>query len=404
MSFEGWKEYSFSEFVEINPPIKLDYSKEYSFVEMKDLNENLKFAYPSQKRKLTGGARFKEYDTLFARITPCLENGKICQVKNLDDGLGFGSTEFLVFRGIKGISDTEFVFYLSRSEMVRNFAEQNLLGTSGRQRVNKEAFNNLILRLPPLETQRRIAEILSALDEKIELNRQTNATLEAMAQAIFDEWFVRFNFPGDDGERVESELGPIPRGWKIGPILELADLLSGGTPSTSNKEYWDGDIDWVSAKDVSNSKGSFIIRTERKISKKGIENSNTKILPTLTTIITARGTVGNYCILSKPMAMNQTNYGLKAKRNSEDYYIFYCLANLITQLQQASYGTIFDTITTNTFKASKLVIPPYKIIKRFNDLVEPIMMKTLDHLQQSITLAQIRDALLPKLMNGEIEV
>ena len=110
MSSSEWRNYIFSDFVTINPAVKLDSSKEYSFVEMKDLNERSKFAYPSAKRKLSGGSRFQNDDTLFARITPCLENGKICQVKNLDGNVGFGSTEFFVFRGKEGISDNDNVF------------------------------------------------------------------------------------------------------------------------------------------------------------------------------------------------------------------------------------------------------------------------------------------------------
>ncbi|MFV0390088.1 MAG: restriction endonuclease subunit S, partial [Pyrinomonadaceae bacterium] len=156
------------------------------------MNESQEFAVPSAKSTLTGGARFENRDTLFSRITPCLENGKICQVKNLENGKGFGSTEFLVFRGKENVSINDFVYYLSRFNEVRSFAEKNMSGTSGRQRVNKDAFANLELELPPIEEQKEIAEILSSLDDKIELNWQMNATLEAMARAMFKAWFVDF--------------------------------------------------------------------------------------------------------------------------------------------------------------------------------------------------------------------
>lgn len=260
------------------------------------------------------------------------------------------------------------------------------------------------INLPPLPTQRRITAILSVLDDKIELNRQINATLEAIAQTIFKEWFVNFRFPGATGHMQDSELGPIPIGWRVDSILSIADLLSGGTPSTSISDYWNGDIKWVSAKDVINSQGTYLIDTERKITVEGIENSNTKILPEGTTIVTARGTVGSYCLLSEPMTMNQTNYGLKAKMNGFDFFIFFTLANLVAQLKQASYGTIFDTITTITFEKSKIIIPPEEIMHEFNNICDPIMNHMLINLQQIATLAKIRDALLPKLMNGEIEV
>jgi len=144
-----WKEYKFSDFVEINPTVPMKGTDMYSFVEMKDLQDGNKFCFPSAERKLSSGARFKEGDTLFARITPCLENGKICQVKGLKNGIGFGSTEFLVFRGKESVSDNDFVFYLSRWDEVRGYAESRFEGTSGRQRVPKNCFDNLYLILPP---------------------------------------------------------------------------------------------------------------------------------------------------------------------------------------------------------------------------------------------------------------
>lgn len=180
------------------------------------------------------------------RITPCLENGKICQVKELKNGVGFGSTEFLVFRGKENLSDTNFVFYLARYPIVRSFAEQNLVGTSGRQRVSKEAFDKIKLPLPPLTSQKAIAEILSSLDDKIELNNQINENLEALAQAIFKRWFVDFEFPDENGnpykssggKMIESELGEIPVGWQIGQIYEIANVVYGAPFKSSlfNKE------------------------------------------------------------------------------------------------------------------------------------------------------------------------
>ena len=204
------KKYFFSDFVTINPVVMLKAGTEYSFIEMKDLNDGNRFAYPSRQRKLTGGARFEEGDTLFARITPCLENGKICQAKDLKKGKGFGSTEFLVFRGKQNISQSNFVYYLSRWDEVRRFAELNMVGTSGRQRVPKDVFENLELELPSLPTQSRIASILSAFDDKIELNRRMNQTLEQMAQALFNHYFV---------DNIDPDN--LPEGWRWGSLNEI---------------------------------------------------------------------------------------------------------------------------------------------------------------------------------------
>ncbi|HBX51691.1 MAG: hypothetical protein A2275_17050 [Bacteroidetes bacterium RIFOXYA12_FULL_35_11] len=211
---DSWSTYNFLDFVDVNPTVSLKSGCSYSFVEMKDLSNDKKFVCPSTMRKLTGGARFQEKDTLFARITPCLENGKICQVKSLQNNIGFGSTEFLVFRGKENISDSDFVFYLSRYPIVRKFAEQNMIGTSGRQRVAKDAFANLELELPSLPIQQRIASILGVLDDKIENNLAMNHTLEQMAMAYFNEYCT-------------SKNGELPDDWiemKVGDLVETVSL------------------------------------------------------------------------------------------------------------------------------------------------------------------------------------
>jgi type I restriction enzyme, S subunit len=299
--------------------------------------------------------------------------------------------------------DKHFVYWLLRTKLYQVFIVNTASGTTVKH-TSPSRIKEFEFEAPDLLTQRRIASILSALDDKIEINRQTNATLEAIAQGIFKEWFVDFNFPGATGELVESEVGMIPPGWQVGSILEIADLLSGGTPNSQVAEYWDGEIQWVSAKDVSNSRRTFILDTERKITGIGIANSNTKILPKLTTIITARGTVGNYCILAKPMAMNQTNYGLKAKVNNADYFLLFSVGNLIGHLKQAAYGTIFDTITTKTFEQSRMIIPPTLLTQKFDLHIAPIMQSVLNTLEESTILTELRNTLLQKLMFGEIEI
>jgi len=250
--------------------------------------------------------------------------------------------------------------------------------------VSKSRFSEISVLLPPLPEQRNIAAVLGALDDKIELNRRMNRTLEAMAQAVFREMM----------KDVEKE----------GSILEFADLLSGGTPSTAEESYWNGDIEWVSAKDVSSADGVFLLDTEKKITQAGIDHSSTKLLPAKTTIVTARGTVGAHCMLGKPMTMNQTNYGLKAKEGIGDYFVYFALSEMVEQLKQQSYGTIFDTITTKTFHSVLCPRPSLGVIQQFEERVTPLMDAILNNLKQSRTLAALRDALLPKLLRGEVRV
>ena len=328
--------------------------------------------------------------------------GRVCWVP---DPVNFCIAQDMVsIRAKKDLVYPKYLFALLRSSTTQKMIENLHVGTLI-PHFKKGDFDKLLLPVPvEYEVQKRIGDLYFVLSEKIELNRQTNATLEAIAQAIFKKWFVDFNFPGATGEMVESELGMIPFGWRVGNFLEIADLLSGGTPKTQVSEYWDGSTKWVSAKDVSNAQGTFVLDTERKITQSGVRNSSAKVLPELTTIVTARGSVGNYCILAEPMAMNQTNYGLKSKMSAADYFVFFSLANLVAHLLQVAYGTIFDTVTTKTFEQSKVIIPPNSVIRNFDKQVVPIMGQILNNLQESANIADIRDTLLPKLMNGEIMV
>lgn len=256
---------------------------------------------------------------------------------------------------------------------------------------------------PPLPIQQRIAEILGALDDKIECNRRINETLEKMAMALYKHWFVDFG-PFRDGEFEETELGMVPKGWKVSPILDHCTLLSGGTPKTSVPEYWDGNIHWVTAKDLSQNGHTFIINTERKITPLGVEKSATKLLPMYTTVISARGSVGKFAILGSEMAMNQTCYGLKGESEASYSWVYLMVASLIKTLQQVAYGTVFDTITTATFERMKIVIPTLNIKNQFYKNANAIFACILVNIKENQLLSQTRDYLLPRLLSGEIEV
>lgn len=290
----------------------------------------------------------------------------------------------------------EYARYLFRDISFRREVYQLATGDI-RFNISQESLANIEIEIPDRETQKEIAQILTALDDKIELNLQMDQTLEAMAQAIFKEWFVNFNFPGFDGELMDG----LPKGWRRGSILEIATLLSGGTPKTSEPEYWDGEINWISAKDITSSNNQFIIETEKTITELGIKKSAAKLLPIYTTIISARGTVGNFCILPKEMAISQSNYGLKSNSNF-DFFLFLMVKDMILMMKAFSYGAVFDTITTRTFQAMEITIPDNLVIEEFEEFIKPIYSKILTNQLQIQSLTQTRDSLLPKLMSGQL--
>lgn len=389
----SFKKYRFCDFVDINPLVRLKVNEKYSFIEMKDLNDGQRYAYPSIERTLTGGARFEEGDTLFARITPCLENGKICQAKGLKDGKGFGSTEFLVFRGKEGVSDSDFVYYLSRWDDVRRFAELNMVGTSGRQRVPKDVFENLELELPEdLPTQTRIASILSALDDKIELNRRTNHTLEQMAQTLFKKYFV-----------TDIDPDNLPEGWRWGKLGEIYKTTSGGTPSRSKMEFYEeGDIAWVKSKELN---GDFILDTEEKITEDAVKNSSAKKLPVHSVLVAMYGaTVGEIATLSIPATCNQAICAILPNENYSYSYIFQFLKLNKEELINRASGSAQQNISQLVIQNFELIIPPVEVVKEFDKIANDLFKKVESNLKENKYLSQLRDTLLPKLMSGEITV
>ena len=200
---------------------------------------------------------------------------------------------------------------------------------------------------------------------------------------------------------MDSELGEIPEGWKVGVLDDAIEILSGGTPKTSVLDYWGGDIPWYTAKDAPTLSDIFVLATERSITQAGIDNSSTQVLPIGTTIITARGTVGRLACLGIPMAMNQTCYGIRGASEYPDYFTYWNVRNTVSDLQARTHGTIFDTITRETFRIAETVLAPTDVAQTFESIVNPLMKRILRNLNESRALATQRDTLLPRLVSGE---
>lgn len=290
--------------------------------------------------------------------------------------------------------------------------------------ATKKDLHQLRVRWPYQEERQAIANVLGTLDDRIAMNRQMNETLEEMARALFKSWFVDFDpvrakvedrwkrgesrhgLPAElydlfPDSLIESGLGPIPEGWKVGTLGGMVQLLSGGTPKTSVPEYWNGDIPWYTAKDAPVPSDIFVIETERNVTPDGVANSATRILPRHTTVVTARGTVGKLACLGKPMAMNQTCYGIRGDKGLPDHFTYFNVKLTLDQLRKKTHGTIFDTITRQTFGIIDAVVPPLVVAKSFETKINPLMRQILLNLHVSQILSTLRDTALPKLLSGE---
>jgi len=422
----AWKETTFDNAVQINPTIPMFRGKTYPFVDMKTITEGKRNADIAEYRNFNGsGSRFLPYDTLMARITPCLENGKIARFlpeSNCSAYESFGSTEFIVIRGKPGVTNNDFVYYLTTWNEFRNFAISQMTGSSGRQRVPVNSLSGFTFYLPPLPVQERIANILGSLDDKIELNRQMNETLEAMARAIFKSWFVDFDpvyakIEGRDyplpaevmdlfpDELEESELGLIPKGWRISTIDEEIEITGGGTPSTKNPEFWeDGIYNFATPKDLSNLTSPILINTERKVTEKGLKKISSALLDEGTLLMSSRAPVGYLAIAEIPVCINQGFIAMKCNKTLSNYFMLnWAFANMDDVKSRAS-GTTFAEISKSNFRLMKLIVPQHDLVRFFSQKVEPIYIKILNNLIQNKTIGTLRNNLLPKLINGEIEI
>lgn len=272
-----------------------------------------------------------------------------------------------------------------------------------------------------VDEQRAIAHILGTLDDKIELIRRMNETLEAMARALFKSWFVDFDpvrakaegrdtglpkkiadlFP-DSFE--ESELGKILRGWEVLRFADTVDIIGGGTPKTSGAEYWDGNIPWFSVVDAPSNLDVWVVNTAKKITRKGVENSSTPILSVGTTIISARGTVGRTALVAVPMAMNQSCYGFRGKTETHGFFTYFATRELVARLQQHTHGSVFDTITRDTLASVSLALPSIALIETFEARVGPPLERIRMNLLGSRALISLRDVLVSKLISGELRI
>jgi len=392
---KNWQKVKLGEIAILNPSVHLEKGEKYPFVSMEQVEIGEKYICPSEIREYKGGGtKFSDGDILFARITPSLEHGK-CGVVKLKGEMkvGFGSTEFFVFRGRENITCTDYLYYLSKTHKLRQTAINSMVGVSGRQRARIDAIVNYEFYLPPFNEQKRIADILSAFDEKIELNNKINKILEEMAQAIFKEWFVDFRFSGSFKIRfLDRELGDIPAGWEIATLSELLYFEKGSTTDELFEE---------------NIPGSFEYLTNESFSKNKRRYTFDESLPHVEegdVLMIMDGEAGRI-IRARPGVLGSTVARVIPKRNSwNNLFLYFWLKSIEPILLRNSMGTSVQHVDKNFLKTYQFVIPPDDHAKKFQNIVNPIIEKVILLRKENQKLSALRDLLLPKLMSGEVRV
>ena len=367
-------------------------------------------------KAFNGGAKFRNGDTLLAKITPCLENGKTAFVDILDDGeVAFGSTEFIVLRA-KNETNPEFLYYFAISPDFRKRAIECMEGTSGRQRVNENALKTLELPIPEPQTQQSIAAVLSALDKKIALNKQINARLEEMAKTLYDSWFVQFDFPDANGKPYKSSGGDmvfdetlkreIPKGWEVKSLGDLAEIVGGSTPSTADSDnFCSNGTAWITPYDLSkNQDNKFISHGEIDVSERGIKNASLKKYPAGTVLMSSRAPIGYMAIARNEVTTNQGFKSFIPNKGFSKEFVFYTVKNSLKSIMQSASGSTFKEVSAATLHSIQLIFPKHELVEKYTERSKKIF-KIQDNLEkQNHYLTQLRDFLLPMLMNGQISV
>lgn len=306
-----------------------------------------------------------------------------------------------------------FLYYSLLAPEVQNQIKMHEGTGSVVSNIRIPALKKFKLKVPALNTQESVSRVLRLLDDKFDLNNAINKNLEEMAQALFKRWFIDFEFPNENGEPykssggefVESELGLIPRGWKIGTINDLCEaIFSGGTPSTRDESYWNGDYNWLSSGETRN---SYIITTEKTITKAAVENSSTRLAKKYDVVIASAGqgsTRGQTSISLLDTYINQSIIALRANQKATySSYLFFNLKGKYDELRQISdSNSIRGSLTTSMLKSYKVIVPPLAI----QDQICPLLTSFIDsseyYMRQNKNLSEQKDNLLPKLMSGEI--
>jgi len=389
-----------SEYIEFNPLVRLDKGADYSFVGMDRIQPGIRYVKSNEFRIFSGGgARFLHGDTLFARITPCLENGKIAQFVAEPGVIGFGSTEFFVLRAKEGQSDPCFVYYLSQLDALRGAAIQSMVGASGRQRADINSLKSLEFELPELDNQREIGKLLSNYDDLIETNRRRIALLEESARLLYREWFVNLRFPGH--ELVKWQDG-LPEGWSRCSVGEMTSFLSRGiTPK----------YDDAAPGLVVNQKcirgGLLSLAAARRQSK---EVKPERLLQVGDILInsTGTGTLGRVAQVRSeiPNCTADTHVTIVRPLDTECFgYFGVALLELEPLLSTMGVGATNQTeLGRVNIAALSLIKPSPDIRKEFHAIIWPIFTQAETLAKTNRLLSAARDELLPKLMSGAIRV
>ena len=337
--------------------------------------------------------------------------GRTAIIRNVEHPMTL-NPQFVVLKDIQ-INPVYLAYFIKTDEFQKQI--YGIVGGSAIPTLSQENLANLIVRVPNENIQNTIADILDSLDGKIELNKQINDNLEAMARQLYDYWFVQFDFPNKEGKPYKSSGGAmvynerlkreVPIGWEVENLIDFAEIKNGATPSTADEANYGGDIVWITPKDLSDQQSKFVYQGERNITEQGFDSCSTSILPTNSVLMSSRAPIGLVSIAKHEVCTNQGFKSFIPKSISDSIYLYYYIKHNIKQIEQLGTGTTFKEVSRDDLcKFPILTIGAKDIYVQWIELQNGIADKQLALTKEIAALTKQRDELLPLLMNGQASV
>ena len=376
----------FLDYVSVNPKISLEKERIYPFVEMGDVSTSFRNPDKVEYKSFDSGVKFADGDTVIARITPCLQNGKRFYCKNI--GKGFGSTEYLVFRPKDSSVDNLYLYYFMNIDFIKESMVRSMVGATGRQRVNNDVFSRLDVTFPNIEIQRRIAEILSTYDDLIENNRKQIKLLEEAAQRLYKEWFVDLRFPGHENTKITDG---VPKGWRRERLVDLVDVQYGYAFDGSQFNATRNGMPIIRIRNIPS--GNTCDYTTEKVDVQYVVHNGDILV----------GMDGEFHInsWSGPDAyLVQRTCSFRPNKSSMKGYLLQAIYEPIKFFESTVVGATVAHLGKKHIDTISVLTCPDNLYVPFQKYYEQRQLL----LNQNWLLTEARDRLLPKLMSGEIEV
>lgn len=337
-------------------------------------------------------------DLLFGRRSLVEDGAGKCSMVYKPPGPMTFESSIIRVRLNKDVADPEFYFNYFRSPVGRGRIRA-IVGGAAVKGIRSSDLKDIVVHRPPLEVQLAIRDVLSTYDDLIYTNQRRIALLEEAARRLYREWFVHLRFPGHEAVKV---VDGVPEGWRRGFASDFVVVSSGGTPKTNVERFWNGEIPFFTPKDAPDS--YYAIETEKTLTEAGLDSCNSRLFPKNTVFITARGTVGKLALAQTPMAMNQSCYALAPRLEYDNVFLFFSMREAVEYLKQAANGGVFNAVVVDTFNYIPFFLPEVQLTRSFGAKASQFLAQIETLMLQNAALAKARDALLPKLMSGQVDV